>query len=564
MVQQGSSNPHVFKKNDYILPVFLTALFIFPILFVFRSADDNRLFSWQWVFAGIDAARIFLFLVPGLAVAYLLARVSFLERSPRAFLFLLAFAASAIFWTEPEMIVDASRYFTQAKHLELYGITYFAREWGKDILAWTDLPAVPFLYGLIFRVFGENRLLIEIFTTFLFSMTPVLTYLIGKTLWNEETGFFAGLLLLGMPYLLTQAPLMLVDVPTMFFFTLSVLTFIMALEQGKAWMIVLASCALFLTVFSKYSTWPMLSLLCVIFLIYLKRNAGAALRRCAAVVVLSGLLVGVVAALKFDVISEQIGLLLSYQKPGLGRWGENFVSTLFFQIHPFITIAAIGSLFAAFRKKDANYVMAAWPVVLVAVLEIKRIRYLMPAFPFLALMASYGLGSINSKEVRKFIVYSAVISSLVTATFAYLPFARHMSETNLKNAGEFLNSREIEAVEVLTLPLKDPVVNPSVAVPLLDLFTEKKIVYRYDPALFPPPQDIAISALRFTWEYKNPRYYTAEIAQNNVAVAVISGETGFTLPESLKKRLEGCREVKRFVSASDPFRYKTLISLYIF
>ena len=93
------------------------------------------------------------------------------------------------FWKVPEVIVDASRYFTQAKHLDVYGIGYFLREWGRDINIWTDMPLIPFLYGLIFKLFGESRIYIQAFTTLLFSLTVVLTYNIGKTLWDETVGF---------------------------------------------------------------------------------------------------------------------------------------------------------------------------------------------------------------------------------------------------------------------------------------------------------------------------------------------------------------------------------------
>ena len=44
-------NLHVLKKIDYILIISFAALFTFIALFLFRSADDNRLFNWQWVFA---------------------------------------------------------------------------------------------------------------------------------------------------------------------------------------------------------------------------------------------------------------------------------------------------------------------------------------------------------------------------------------------------------------------------------------------------------------------------------------------------------------------------------
>ena len=229
----GDNKP--FLKNNYsFLIIFLLALFTYIGQFIFRSFDDNRLTSWQYAFQNTDAAVIFLILMAGIIPAFFISRVPFSVRSYQMFLFLTAFITSAFFWTEPEVIVDASRYFTQAKHLELYGVKYFVSEWGRDINAWTDMPLVPFLYGLVFRIFGETRIYIQILTTTLFSLTAVLTFELGKTLWDEETGFFAGVFLLGMPYLLTQVPLMLVDVPTMFFLMLAVVTFIRAIEKGTA------------------------------------------------------------------------------------------------------------------------------------------------------------------------------------------------------------------------------------------------------------------------------------------------------------------------------------------
>ena len=551
------------KKIDQALLTALAVLFTFLALFLFRSADDNRLFEWHWVFSGGNTSTIFLLLIPGIISAFTLARVSLFERGPAVFLFLFSFVTAAIFWTEPELTMDASRYFTQAKHLEVYGIEYFMREWGKDIAAWTDLPAIPFLYGLILKCFGENRIVIQVFTTLLFSETLVLTYLIGKTLWNEEIGFSAGMLLLGMPFLLTQVPLMLVDVPTMFFLTLSIFTFMKALDQGGAPMIVLASFALFFTFFSKYSTWIMLSVLTILLLVYSKKGSKATFRRSIAVILLSGFLIGSVAVLKFDVISEQIRLLLSYQKPGLGRWGESFISTFFFQIHPFITLAAAYSLFAAFKKRDLNYLIIGWLPVLVFVFEIKRIRYILPVLPMLALMAAYGLQKIERREIRRFIVFATAISSLTIAIFGYLPFAWKTSAESLKETGEYLNSSGIETVEVITLPFKDSLVNPSVAVPLLDLFTKTRIRYQYRPESFPSPDNIETWSLRFTWEYKNPKYYTGDHIQNSITpIVLILGEASAVLPPDLKQRMEGYRMSKRFEAFSDPFLYKTIVEIY--
>jgi hypothetical protein len=301
----------------------------------------------------------------------------------------------------------------------------------------------------------------------------------------------------------------------------------------------------------------------IILAVYWKRNPGTALRRSFVVLALSIVLIGVAAALKFDVFSEQIRLLLSYQKPGLQRWGESFLSTFFFHIHPFITLAAIYSLVIAFKQRDLSYGIICWLMMLVLAFDINRSRYLLPVLPMLALSASYAFQKIERRDLRKFIVFVIVISSLITTIFAYLPFARRTSAENIKTAGEYLNSRRIETVEVFTLPLRDPVVNPSVAVPILDLYTQKSIQYQYHPELFPPPGNIETWALRFTWEFKNPQYYsTTGASKNHAAIAIISGEPVSVLPHSLQQRIKGYRLSRRFAASSDPFRYKTIVEIY--
>lgn len=572
-------NSRVSKDIEFFLISILTIL-IFLALFMLRAVDDNRLTSWLWTFSSVNITSFLLIMILGIIFAYILAKISFPKFSSSAFLFLISFAAVMPFWTAPEVIVDVSRYFTQAKHLEVYGIGYFIREWGRDINAWTDLPLVPFLYGLIFKFFGESRLYIQIFTTSLFSMTVVLTYLIGKTLWDENVGFFAGALLLGIPYLFTQVPLMLVDVPTMFFLTLSIFAFIKAMDNGKVW-IAISAFAIFLAFFSKYSIWMMLSILVVIFLVYLLQNTEQRAKntdsgtsnsktrflyiyRGALVAIMAGLLIGIVILFKFDVISGQINLLYDYQRPGLRRWGESFVSTFFYQIHPFITIAALFSLYVAFKKKDLKYIIICCLILLVVLLQIERIRYIMVIFPMFALMASYGLQEIKTKELRRFLVSCAVISSLVVAIFAYLPFLQKMSSVNLKNAGKFLNSIDVANIEVLTLPSTNSIVNPAVSVPILDFFTEKDIYYHYDVGFLPPFEKIRESPLRFTWEYKNPEYYSTNRNKvaGNTAIVVISSELGQTIPDYITQRTKGFHMSKIFKDSTGVFRYVTIVSVY--
>jgi 4-amino-4-deoxy-L-arabinose transferase-like glycosyltransferase len=118
-----------------------------------------------------------------------------------------------------------------------------------------------------------NQEYIQIFTTFLFSITCVATFFIGKTLWNADVGFLAGSLLLGIPYLFSQLPLMLTDIPAMFFLTLSIYTFIKTMEKGGIW-IFISSAAIFCAALSKYSAWMMLSVLPVIFIVCIEESGS--------------------------------------------------------------------------------------------------------------------------------------------------------------------------------------------------------------------------------------------------------------------------------------------------
>jgi hypothetical protein len=545
--------------------VLLLSLAAFLTLFVFRALDDNRLTSWQWVFADADVFRLTPILVIGLLLAYALAKVRFPRRHSAGILFVLSFFVAALSWSEPEVIVDVARYFTQAKHVELYGIGYFLTEWGGQIGAWTDLPLVPLLYGLIFSVLGENRLFIQVFTTLLFSGTVVLTYLIGKTLWDEAVGFYAGALLLGMPYLLTQVPLMLVDVPTMFFLTLAVFMTIQALEHGGARLVLLAAVAIALAFCTKYSTWLLLSVLPIVFLAR-HWNASRSVRlRAGVLATASMVLIGAMVLPNLDVIMRQLELLQSYQAPGLRRWAESFTSTFLFQIHPFITGAALFSAYAAYRHRDASYAIILWLPLLLVLLEIKRIRYLLPAFPMLALMASYGLREIRDGAIRKYVVLCIVASSVATMFFGFLPFTQNASAANLKLAGEYLDSLAVDRVEVITLAQLHALVNPAVSVPILDLFTSKRLVLRQEPVMAPDAQALGQSSLRFTWEYRNPIYYAAAEAppMGESAVLVIASDPAQFLLASVGQRLQGYRLSREFVLPGKNFGYRTLVQVYL-
>ncbi len=107
-------------------------------LYRLRAIDDNRLAPWDWLMGPDDLWRLL-----GLAAASMAAALGLGSRrlpSPRTQA-ILTFCVSALLWHTPETIVDAARYFTQAKHLELYGALAFLRDWGGPTLGGMDRPA---------------------------------------------------------------------------------------------------------------------------------------------------------------------------------------------------------------------------------------------------------------------------------------------------------------------------------------------------------------------------------------------------------------------------------------
>ncbi|GMQ91821.1 MAG: hypothetical protein BMS9Abin11_1136 [Gammaproteobacteria bacterium] len=550
--------------NLVIVLTALLGLVIFLLLYQLRALDDNRLTSWQWVFYEASILKVFLILTIGTVVAYVFSIISIPERKPALFLFISSFIAAMFLWNEPEVIIDTSRYFVQAKYLELYGIGYFLSEWGKEVMAWTDLPLVPLLYGLVFDLFGENRLGIQVFNTLLFSGTVVLTYLIGSMLWDRTVGFYGGLLLLGMPYLLTQVPLMLVDVPTMFFLTLAVYTTIKALRQGGTTLLVMAAIAIALAALSKYSAWLMLSIIPVIAACHLSREWRPVVKQATLIMLGGGLLVGIFIVLKLDVVIEQIRLLLSYQLPALGRWGESFTSSFLFQIHPFIAVAALVAVYLAVKKRDTRFAIVFWLLLLVVLLGIKRLRYIIPILPMVALMAAYGIRQVANARVGKFIVSSAAVFGVVIAVFVYMPFFMKTSLVNIKVAGAYLNSMRAPKIAVVTLPTYRSSVNPVVSVPILDLFTRKTIVYQENGVRTPRPGWVDRSPLRFTWEFGRPRFFNgnAGLSKASLPVVIIFSDPEQIIPDHIAKRIAGYRLVNESALSDKVFRYQTIVRVY--
>ncbi len=548
------------ERIDYVI-ISLVVLVSYILVYAFRYFDNNALTSMYWVFMAVDARVVFLFLVFGVMFSYGVAKASFPKVNSALFLFVLSFVLGALFWRSPETIMDTSRYFIDAKMMSEFGVLYFLREWGHSVPAWTDLPIVPFFYGLIFKIFGESRVAIQFFNTALFSLAVVLTYKIGERLWSPSVGFYGGLLLLGFPYIFSQVPLMLVDIATMFFLTLVVYATIESMERGSRKYIILASISVFLAFFSKFSTWLLLSVVPVIFLVYIKKD-GQKIKTAIAVSSLTVFFILIALILKFGVFAEQFELLNAFQRPGLSGWSESHFSTFFFQVHPLVTLAAMYSVYLAWKRKDQKFAIVSWLLVLMLVMNVQRIRYVLPIFPMLALMASYGLGELKSGELRKFAASCIITSSVIVAFFAFLPFLMTISTVNLMEAGAAIDALPGTVVEVYTVVPDGTTYGPKVSVPILDLFTDKKIVYK-DLSVPPGREKIDRNPLRFTFDYEIPPIYEGEKSDENIII-IISPTAEEPVPENLKDRLKEYQEYETFDTVSvRRYYYRPIVRVYV-
>ena len=551
------------KYTAHQLFIFFVSLLALIALYFCRHLDDNRLTSWKWAFDRADLSLLILFGGAALVVAWIASRFSFYEKRKSLVLFAAAFILAAFFWSEPEVIVDASRYFTQAKFLKIYGAGYFVKNWGEGIFVWTDLPLVPFLYGMIFRVLGEYRILIQILNTTFFSLTVVMTYHLGRILWDEDIGFWGGLLLLGFPYLYTQVPLFLVDVATMFFFMLTVVSFICALEKGGTGRMILSAFALFFFFYAKYSSWMMLTVIPVIFVYFLLQNNGLTIKRGGAAGLLAALLIGGLFLLYKEVFVSQLSFLLEYQKPGLKSWSESYASTFLFQAHPFIITAALFSMIAAARKFDLKYVIIGFLFVLFVVMQVKRIRYTLPIFPMIALMAAYGLAELQNRVVIKQVVFSIIGISFVVAFAGFLPLLKSFGVQNLQAAGQYLNTVSAQNVWVISLAGEEAVVSPDIAVSMLDIYTSKRLLYEETPKSEEVLERARTSPLRFTWEYPTPEFYSRKPGEKDTgALVVISDNQDQALPAAIENKILHYPVRKIFQQTSHIFKHQTFVVVY--
>lgn len=507
------SKDGLLRYEQHLLIAFAGAIY-FPILYILRFLDDNSLARWGWVFGKHNFGSIFLLLL-GISIASTILFI-IIKRDRIESLFWLYFPlVFFVTLSEPEMLIDGGRYFIQAKYLSLNGPSYFLSQWGKAIPAWTDLPLVPFLQGMIFWIFGEERVFIQLLNTLFIITSGLLLYNLSEEIAGHGTGIYTAGFLLSSPYILSQIPLMLVDIPMMFFFILALFFMTKGVYNGGGIHLMFAGVVTTVFFLTKYSA--ILFIPFFLLILFVKPEIPFNKKAGPLIVIF---LVACVLFIPFlilykELIIRQMGILSGFQYSHLGSWQEGYISTFFFQIHPFVTVFAVAGILIGIRNRSVVGTTGILFFLILLLLGVKRIRYTLPLLPVLFVAGGYGLKMLVGKRaVRAHILLIVLTSSFIIYSFGYLPFFKTTAMNNLKLAGEMLNTLPGKRVKVTAgRPdqqggLHERGVNPVITIPLLDLFTSKEICNGQRWAT--GDESHKNSSVRFTWELGKPLYYNCK------------------------------------------------------
>jgi 4-amino-4-deoxy-L-arabinose transferase-like glycosyltransferase len=164
-----------------------------------------------------------------------------------ALVFGLVYAFYQRMWPNEKSIFNASQM------VAAEGLQGIATAYSKmSMLRYQHPPLIPLMFGTTLSLLGVNLIFLRLVSVCFLIATVILTYLIGRRLYNRETGLLAALFFLFFPLTIRLGAAALMDIELAFFFCLALLLSFRLLRKPSYGLAVILGCVIGLGLLTKY------------------------------------------------------------------------------------------------------------------------------------------------------------------------------------------------------------------------------------------------------------------------------------------------------------------------
>jgi len=271
-------------------------------------------------------------------------------------------------------------------------------------------PLVPLIYGFALKSFGVHLVVARWVSLLLGLGSLLLTYAIGRILYDRKLGLVSALLLLPMPFFFRVGATALTDMPVTFFSICALFFFFRLLQAPKLNLAFLTGLCLGLGLLCRYTA---VLLYIVLFFCCITENSFHKLKfhLTLIVVVSAGILfLWLGYAWHRDILVTQIKTLFPYvgyvtSAPTGRKWLFSILSfRLPSGLGPYLfPLLFLGGWRLLQRRNSEDRLILAWigGIFLPLLLTLPSPRYFLPAFPALAIVLAQGLDRVvkNAEQV---------------------------------------------------------------------------------------------------------------------------------------------------------------------
>ena len=272
-------------------------------------------------------------------------------------------------------------------------------------------PLTPLLYGFAMRTFGVSLFVARLVPLMMVLGTTVITYYLGRDLYDREVGVLAAFLLISFPLVFRQGTAAMTDVPVMFFFSLGIFLVLRMVRTPSYQLAGVAGLSIGAGLISKYT---MLFIYPVLFSLFVTQASFRRLKTHFALVVLisGGILAtwliyayfsGMLAAFETELVTEFEPGYFVTDAHGTMWLINTLLTKLTSALGPYnLPLLILGAWHLVRHRQQPDWILLLW-VGVVSVLLIFTLpdhRYFMPTFPALAIIMVRAFKYIRSASER--------------------------------------------------------------------------------------------------------------------------------------------------------------------